>query len=182
MRLRQRSVDQIVELGFDGYALGGLSVGEERTPMFDVVQATAPRLPVDQPRYFMGIGDPAGMLAVIERGIDMFDCVIPTRLGRTGTVLTRTGRMNMRNARFRRDERPLDDACSCAACRRFTRAYLRHLLTQGEALGLILLSEHNLRYLLDLTTDARHAIETGAFAGFRSRTLERIEDEDSRSS
>lgn len=174
--LRQRSIEDIAALDLDGYALGGLSVGEERARMLDTVADAAPALPASQPRYFMGIGDPTGVLAVIERGIDMFDCVMPTRLGRTGTALTRTGRMNLRNARFRRDERPLDDGCPCAACRRFSRAYIRHLLTQGETLGHTLLSEHNLRYLLDLTTQARHAIETGDFEHFCSKTLARLED------
>ncbi len=182
LQLRQRSIEDIVALDFDGYALGGLSVGEERSPMFDAVEASTSQLPASQPRYFMGIGDPAGMLAVIERGIDMFDCVMPTRLGRTGTALTRTGRMNIRNARFRRDERPLDESCSCAACRRFSRAYLRHLVTQGEALALMLLSEHNLKYLLDLTAEARYAIENGGFASFRSSTLDRLEDVGARAS
>ncbi|MFQ5427047.1 MAG: tRNA guanosine(34) transglycosylase Tgt, partial [Gaiellales bacterium] len=174
--LRRRSIDDIVSLGFDGYAIGGLSVGEERGPMLAAVAEAAAALPADRARYIMGIGDPEGVLGVIERGIDMFDCVFPTRLGRTGTALTRTGRLNLRNARFLRDDRPLDLECACDACSRFSRAYLRHLVTQDEALALILLSEHNLRFLLDVTAGARTAIERGGFAVFKRSTLDRYSE------
>ena len=126
------------ELGFDGHALGGLLVGEERDARLDTVEWAAPLLPAERPRYFMGIGDPAGILEVIERGVDMFDCVLPTRMGRTGSALTWEGRLNLRNARFARDRRPLDDGCDCPACSRFSRAYLRHLVNQQELLGLLL--------------------------------------------
>ena len=138
--LRRRSTEEIVSLGFDGHALGGLSVGEERGRMLDTVEWAAQLLPPERPRYFMGIGDPAGILGVVRRGIDMFDCVLPTRLGRTGSALTWDGRLNLRNAAFARDLRPLDEGCPCAACTRFSRAYIRHLVTQHELLGLILLS------------------------------------------
>ena len=114
--LRRRSIAEIVELDFDGHALGGLSVGEARDPMFETVAEAAPLLPADKPRYFMGIGDPEGILEVIERGVDMFDCVLPTRMGRTGTALTSTGRLNLKNARFARDQAPLDESCDCPAC------------------------------------------------------------------
>ena len=117
--------------------------------MLDTVEWAAQLLPPDRPRYFMGIGDPVGILDVVRRGIDMFDCVLPTRLGRTGSALTWDGRLNLRNAMFARDPRPLDEGCPCAACTRFSRAYIRHLVTQRELLGLILLSEHNVRFLLD---------------------------------
>jgi queuine tRNA-ribosyltransferase len=172
--LRRRSIADIAALGFDGHALGGLSVGEERQTMLDTVAWSAPLLPAERPRYFMGIGDPAGILDVVERGIDMFDCVLPTRLGRTATALTWEGRLNLKNARFVRDERPLDDGCPCAACSRFSRAYLRHLVTQQELLGLALVSEHNVRFLLDLTRGARDAIATGRFAAYRAAALERL--------
>ena len=172
--LRRRSIGEIVELGFDGHALGGLSVGEDRRAMIDTVGWTAPLLPPERPRYFMGIGDPLGILDVIERGIDMFDCVLPTRLGRTGTALTWDGRLNLKNARFRLDERPLDEECSCAACARFSRAYLRHLVTQQELLGLVLLSEHNVRFLVELTAGARTAIERGEFGRYREAVLQRL--------
>jgi queuine tRNA-ribosyltransferase len=121
----------------------------------------------------MGIGDPEGILEVVERGVDMFDCVLPTRMGRTGTALTRTGRLNLRNARFARDPEPLDPECSCPACGRFSRAYLRHLVTQRELLGLVLLSIHNVHHLIELTVGARDAIERGAFAAYKARVLDR---------
>ena len=172
--LRRRSVEEIAALGFDGHALGGLSVGEDRGPMLETVAAAAPLLPAERPRYFMGIGDPAGILEVVERGIDMFDCVLPTRFGRTATALTREGRLNLRNARFVRDPRPLDEECSCAACTRFSRAYLRHLVSQQELLGLILLSEHNVRFLIDLTAGARSAIERGEYGSYKAAVLGRL--------
>jgi queuine tRNA-ribosyltransferase len=169
--LRARSIEEITALGFDGYALGGLSVGEPRPEMLDAVFWAAPLLPTDRPRYFMGIGDPEGILDVIARGIDVFDCVLPTRLGRTGTALTSHGRLNLRNARFARDPRPLDEGCGCPACARFSRAYIRHLVNQEELLGLRLLSVHNLRFLLDLTAGARAAIEAGRLADFTAAAL-----------
>jgi queuine tRNA-ribosyltransferase len=173
--LRRRSVEEVAALGFDGYALGGLSVGEDRAAMLDTVAWAAPLLPADRPRYFMGIGDPAGILEVVERGIDMFDCVLPTRLGRTGSALTWEGRLNLRNARFARDARPLAEDCSCRACTGFSRAYLRHLVNQQELLGLILLSEHNVRFLLDVTAGARAAIGRGELGAFKAAALERLD-------
>jgi queuine tRNA-ribosyltransferase len=143
--------------------------------MLETVAWSAPLLPADKPRYFMGIGDPVGILEVVERGIDMFDCVLPTRLGRTGSALTWEGRLNMRNARFTRDPRPLDEGCPCRACTGFSRAYLRHLVQQQELLGLILLSEHNVRFLLDLTAGARAAIERNELAAFKAAALDRLE-------
>jgi queuine tRNA-ribosyltransferase len=172
--LRRRSIEEIVEIGFDGHALGGLSVGESRDRMLDTVATAAPLLPADRPRYFMGIGDPIGILDVVERGIDMFDCVLPTRLGRTGSALTAVGRLNLRNARFARDPEPLDPECDCPACARFSRAYLRHLISQHEILGLRLLTLHNLRFLLRLTAGARAAIEGGRLADFRQETVSRF--------
>ena len=175
--LRARSIEEITALGFDGYALGGLSVGEPRPEMVEAVAWAAPLLPADRPRYFMGIGDPEGILAVIARGIDVFDCVLPTRLGRTGTALTSHGRLNLRNARFARDRTPLDERCRCAACARFSRAYVRHLVNQQELLGLRLLSLHNLCYVLDLTAGARAAIEAGRLADFTRETLAGVAQE-----
>jgi queuine tRNA-ribosyltransferase len=172
--LRTRSIEEIVALDFDGHALGGLSVGETRERMFDTVAWAAPLLPAGKPRYFMGIGDPEGILEVIERGIDMFDCVLPTRLGRTGTAVTSEGRLNLKNARFRRDPRPLDGDCDCTSCARFSRAYIRHLVKQQELLGLRLLTVHNLRFLLRLTAQARTAIERGELASFKSDVLARL--------
>jgi queuine tRNA-ribosyltransferase len=175
--LRRRSIEEIVELGFDGHALGGLSVGEERDPMFEAVAGATPQLPAEKARYFMGIGDPEGILEVIERGVDMFDCVLPTRMGRTGTALTSTGRLNLKNARFARDPGPIDEHCDCPACSRFSRAYIRHLVNQQELLGLRLLTAHNLRFLLRLTAGAREAIENRKLATFKADTLERLTTE-----
>jgi queuine tRNA-ribosyltransferase len=172
--LRARSIEGITALPFDGYALGGLAVGESKEEMLDCVEWAAPLLPERQPRYFMGIGDPEGILEVVARGTDMFDCVLPTRTARTGSALTWHGRLNLRNARYRTDARPLDADCDCPACERFTRAYIRHLVTQREILGLRLLSLHNLRFVLDLTARARAAIERGAFSSFRDDALARL--------
>ena len=172
--LRARSSADLVALDFDGYAIGGLSVGEERGPMFAATTDAAAALPAEKPRYFMGIGDPEGVIEVIARGVDMFDCVLPTRTARTGSALTWEGRLNLRNARFARDPRPLDEGCACPACTRFTRAYIRHLVNQEEILGLRLLSLHNLRFLLDLVAAARQAIERGAFGSWSADALNRF--------
>ena len=142
--------------------------------MLETVAWAAPLLPAEQPRYFMGIGDPEGILEVVERGVDMFDCVLPTRMGRTGSAITWGGRLNLRNARFARDDRPLEEGCPCPACSRFSRAYLRHLVNQQELLGLRLLTLHNLHFLLDLTAAARKAIETGKLANFKADALGRL--------
>jgi queuine tRNA-ribosyltransferase len=172
--LRGRSIAEITALPFDGFALGGLAVGESKGEMLECVEWAAPALPATHPRYFMGIGDPVGVLEVIGRGIDMFDCVLPTRTARTGSAITWDGRLNLRNAAYRADARPLDADCDCPACERFTRAYIRHLVTQRELLGLRLLSLHNLRFVLDLTARARVAIEQGAFSSFRDEALARL--------
>jgi queuine tRNA-ribosyltransferase len=172
--LRPRSIAEITELDFDGYALGGLSVGEPRELTLDATAWAALLLPEEKPRYFMGIGDAAGILEVVERGIDMFDCVLPMRTARTGAALTWEGRLNMKNARFAADPRPLDEDCGCPACARFSRAYIRHLVNQQELLGLRLLSLHNLRFVLDVTAGARAAIVDGELASFKARALERL--------
>ncbi len=170
--LRERSIAGIVELGFDGYALGGLAVGESRQAMLDAVADAAPLLPADRARYFMGLGDAEGILEVIGRGVDMFDCVLPTRTARTGSALTARGRVNLRNARFARDPRPLEEGCDCPACTRFSRAFVRHLVTQREVLGLRLLSLHNLAFTLRLTAGARSAIRQGTFEAYRRDALD----------
>lgn len=172
--LRRRSIAEITELGFDGYALGGLAIGESRAEMFETTAWAAQLLPAHQPRYFMGIGDPEGILEVIDRGVDMFDCVLPTRTARTGSALTWEGRLNLRNARFARDPAPLDENCSCPACARFSRAYIRHLVNQQELLGHRLLSLHNLRFVLELTANARAAIEQGRLAAYKAEALGRL--------
>jgi queuine tRNA-ribosyltransferase len=172
--LRARSARHLTGLPFAGYAIGGLSVGEEREIMFDVTASTAALLPAGRPRYFMGIGDPEGILRVIGSGVDMFDCVLPTRLGRTGSATTWDGRLNLRNARFARDDGPLQEGCACPACGRFSRAYIRHLITQDELLGLRLLTLHNLSFLLELCREARRAIIERRFRAFSEAALERL--------
>ena len=174
-RLRRQSIDEIASLGFDGHALGGLAIGEDRRLMFETVGWATAELPATDARYFMGIGDAEGILEVFERGIDMFDCVLPTRLGRTGTALIPTGRLNLKNARFARDPAPLQEDCDCPACTRFSRAYIRHLVNQQELLGLRLLSLHNLRFLLTLTAGARAAIERGEFSSYKRDALARLQ-------
>ena len=169
--LRGGSIQGIVSLPFDGFALGGLAVGESRAAMLETVGWAAPMLPEERPRYFMGLGDAEGVLEVIARGIDMFDCVLPTRTARTGSALTARGRLNLRNARFARDPRPLEDGCGCPACARFSRAFVRHLVNQRELLGLRLLTLHNLWFTLRLTAGAREAITRGAFDAYRSDAL-----------
>jgi queuine tRNA-ribosyltransferase len=172
--LRRRSIEEITALDFDGYALGGLSVGEPRELTLDATGWAAPLLPDDRPRYFMGIGDAQGIIEVIERGIDMFDCVLPTRTARTGSALTWEGRLNLRNARFAADPGPLEEDCGCPACARFSRAYIRHLINQQELLGLRLLTLHNLYFVLGVTARARAAIEAGELASFKRQALERL--------
>jgi queuine tRNA-ribosyltransferase len=172
--LRRRSAEELLELDFDGNAIGGLAIGEDRELMFDTTDWLTPLLPAEKPRYFMGIGDPEGILEVIEAGVDMFDCVLPTRTARTGSALTWEGRLNLRNARFARDPAPLDETCDCPACTTFSRAYIRHLVNQDELLGHRLLSLHNLRFVLELTRRAREAIRLGAFAGYKREALERL--------
>jgi queuine tRNA-ribosyltransferase len=173
--LRRRSVEEIAELGFDGHALGGLAIGESKEQMLETTAWATELLPTDRPRYFMGIGDPVGILEVIERGIDMFDCVLPTRNARTGSALTWEGQLNIKGARFARDPRPLVEGCPCPACTRFSRAYVRHLLNQQEILGLRLLSLHNLRFLLDLVAGARDAIERGRLQSYKEQALARLQ-------
>ncbi|MCX6364108.1 MAG: tRNA guanosine(34) transglycosylase Tgt [Actinobacteria bacterium] len=170
--LRRRSAAEITGVGFDAYAIGGLSVGERGDERLATVELMDEVLPADRLRYFMGIGDPIGMLEVVRRGVDVFDCVLPTRLARTGTAFSREGRLNLRNARFAADLQPLDEACDCYACRTFTRAYVRHLVLQKEMLGAQLLSQHNLRVLIRLTEDARVAIRAGRFADFANHVAE----------
>ncbi|MCP9486536.1 MAG: tRNA guanosine(34) transglycosylase Tgt [Gaiellaceae bacterium MAG52_C11] len=172
--LRRRSIVELTALELDGYALGGLAVGESREEMFAATAWAAPLLPMERPRYFMGIGDAEGILRVIEAGIDLFDCVLPTRTARTGSALTGTGRLNLRNAGFARDPRPLEEGCGCSTCARFSRAYVRHLINQQELLGLRLLSLHNLHFLLELTAGARAAIERGELGAYTAERLSRL--------
>ena len=172
--LRRESLERTVEIGFDGYAIGGLSVGEKKTVTFEVVEEIAPCMPADQPRYLMGVGTPEDLVAAVARGVDMFDCVLPTRNGRTGQAFTSLGKLNIKNARYALDERPLDEACECAVCRRHTRAFLRHLYLSGEMLARILLTHHNLAFFLDTMRRVRQAIRSCQFAKFRREFTEQL--------
>jgi queuine tRNA-ribosyltransferase len=156
--LRYKSIDALTDIGFDGYAVGGLAVGEGQEMMFKVLDFTMPRMPKDTPRYLMGVGKPDDIVGAVERGIDMFDCVMPTRSGRTGQGFTRRGAINLKNARHKDDTRPIDDACVCPACTQYSRAYLHHLIKSGEMLGAILLTWHNLQFYQDLMAGLRTAI------------------------
>jgi queuine tRNA-ribosyltransferase len=172
--LRRESLERTVEVGFDGYAIGGLSVGEEKPVMYEVVEQLAPLMPDERPRYLMGVGTPEDLVECVARGVDMFDCVMPTRNGRNGQAFTSRGRLNIKNAQWSRDARPLDDACACSVCRRHSRAYLRHLFTSGEMLAAVLLSHHNLAFFLDTMRRVRQAIRSGEFTRFRLEFIERI--------
>lgn len=170
--LRQEAADRVVELGFSGYAVGGLSVGEPRELAYTLLDAVTARLPAASPRYLMGVGGPPDLLEAITRGVDMFDCVLPTRVARTGTIFTRSGRVNVRNARYRDDHTPPDPDCRCRVCLRYTRAYLRHLFHADEMLGPRLATYHNLAFLATLMEGAREAIGADRFEAWRRTTLD----------
>src|SRR6266446_923164 len=172
--LRRESLERTLEIGFDGYAIGGLSVGEEKCVMRDVIEDVAPRMPADKPRYLMGVGTPEDLIEAVARGVDMFDCVLPTRNGRNGQAFTSQGRLNIKNARYLNDQRPLDDACECSVCLRHSRAFIRHLYQSGEMLAGILLTHHNLAFFLDTMRRVRQAIRSGQFAKFRREYTEKI--------
>ena len=159
--LRRRSAEALIEIGFDGYALGGLAVGETQAAMFETLDAAVPHLPAGKPRYLMGVGKPDDIAGAVLRGIDMFDCVIPTRSGRNAQAFTRTGTLNLRNARHADDPAPLDAACACPACRQFSRAYLHHAVKANEIIAAMLLTWHNLTYYQDLMKSLRAAIAEG---------------------
>jgi queuine tRNA-ribosyltransferase len=172
--LRARSAEATQQVGFPGYALGGLGIGEEPSVRYDVVEHTTSLLAPDAPRYLMGVGTPRDLLECMTRGVDMFDCVLPTRNARNGTLFTRTGRMNIKGATYARDDRPADPECACYACRHFSRAYLRHLYVSDEILGLRLNTIHNLHYYETLMREARAAIEAGTFAVWKDGCLGRM--------
>ena len=159
--LRRDSAEALTRIGFDGYAIGGLAVGEPQSVMFEMIEATEPHLPAGRPRYLMGVGKPADLVGAVCRGVDMFDCVLPTRSGRTGQAFTRRGAINLRNARHKEDPRALDPSCQCPACGPYSRAYLHHLVRSSEMLGAILLTLHNLHYYQELMAGLREAIEAG---------------------
>ena len=165
--LRRESAEALVQIGFDGYAIGGVSVGEPEEEMMRAIENSEPFLPNDKPRYAMGLGTPPQMIEMIARGVDMFDCVLPTRLARNGTAFTATGSLNLKNAEFTMQKGPIEEGCSCPTCREFSRGYIRHLIKGEEILGLRLITLHNLHFYLELMNRARQAIENGAFAEFR---------------
>ncbi len=173
--LRKRSAETLVDIGFDGYALGGLSVGETKPMMHEMIEASAPYLPEDRPRYLMGVGTPEDLLEGVERGIDMFDCVMPTRNARNGTFFTSSGRVVIRNAQYERDRLPIDPECGCYTCGNYTRAYLRHLFNSGEVLALRLGTIHNLYFYLKLMRDIRESIVQGRFREFKLEFLRKRE-------
>ena len=169
--LRRRSADELTHIGFDGYAVGGLAVGEGQAAMFEVLEATLPHLPLDRPRYLMGVGKPDDMVGAALRGIDMFDCVLPTRSGRNGQAFTWNGPLNLRNARHAEDEAPLDAGCSCPACKAYSRAYLHHVVKAGEIIASMLLTWHNLTFFQDLMRAFRKAVTDGTSASFARNFL-----------
>jgi queuine tRNA-ribosyltransferase len=173
--LRRESAERTVAVGFDGYGIGGLSVGEPRHEMLPALEAAIAALPADRPRYLMGVGDPIGLVEGIARGVDLFDCVLPTRIARHGSVLTGTGRLQIRNAAFARDAGPLDPTCGCAVCARWSRAYVRHLLQVGEPTALRLLTWHNLAWTLALIERTRAAISDGTLDSVRREVAEAYE-------
>jgi queuine tRNA-ribosyltransferase len=164
--LRRISSDKLVETGFDGYAVGGLAVGEGQAEMLRVLDFAVPMLPAERPRYLMGVGKPDDIVGAVERGIDMFDCVLPTRSGRTGQAFTRDGPINIKNARFAEDRAPVDPACQCPVCATWSRAYIHHLVRAGEILGSMLMTEHNVNFYQDLMGDLRAAIGEGKLARY----------------
>ena len=169
--LRERAVTEIAALGFDGIAVGGVSVGEPEKEMLEVLDWCAPVLPPEKPHYLMGVGTPRQLVAGVARGVDMFDCVLPTRLGRNGSAYTPTGTMPVKAGRYKADFRPIDEACGCYACRNFTRAYIRHLLNQNEILGLRLLTLHNLHFYLEAMRQVRQHLEAGTFQDFHDHFM-----------
>lgn len=164
--LRKRSADALIDIGFDGYAIGGLAVGEGQEAMFATLEFAPQQLPADRPRYLMGVGKPDDLVGAVERGVDMFDCVLPSRSGRNGQAFTWNGPINLRNARFAEDQEPLDSRCNCDTCATYSRAYLLHLVKSGEILGAMLMTEHNIAFYQQLMQAMREAIGEGRFAAF----------------
>ena len=176
--LRLQSLERTVEIGFDGYAIGGLSVGEEKDVMYGVLEYLGPKMPSDSPRYLMGVGTPEDLIEAVGRGIDMFDCVMPARNGRTGGAFTSRGKINIRNAKYITSDRPIDPDCACSVCRRYSLGYIRHLYQAGEMNAATLISHHNLAFYLDTMKRVRQSIKSGTFARFRDEFLAKLEEND----
>lgn len=175
--IRIEHAKRIAEMELDGYALGGLAVGESHEEMYHIIEETVPYLPENKPTYLMGVGTPANILEAVERGVDFFDCVYPARNGRHGHAYTNHGKMNLLNAKFELDDRPLDETCDCPVCRHYSRAYIRHLLKAKEMLGLRLMVTHNLYFYNTLMEEIREAIEQGRFGEYKKQKLEQLEEE-----
>lgn len=172
--LREQSLHELLAIGFDGYAIGGLSVGEDKQIMYSVIHHITPKLPEDKPRYLMGVGTPEDLIESVAQGVDMFDCVLPTRNARNGNLFTGRGRINIKNARYKNDARPIDESCKCETCSRYSRAYIRHLYISGEILASVLSSLHNISFYLDTMGRIRQAIRLGAFKEFHQSFLEEL--------
>lgn len=177
--LRRESLERTVEIGFDGYAIGGLSVGEKKSVMNEVLDFLAPKMPPDAPRYLMGVGTPEDLIEAVNCGVDMFDCVIPTRNGRTGSAFTSRGKLNIRNAKFARGDGPLDPDCPCSVCRRYSLGYLRHLYQAGEMNAAIMISHHNVAFFLETMRRVRESIISGSFQAFKTDFLGLLGENDS---
>ncbi len=169
--LREYSAKETVKIGFDGYSIGGTSVGEDKPTMYQMVDDAIRYLPEDKPRYLMGVGDPVDLLEGVERGVDMFDCVLPTRIARHGNAFTRKGKMNVKNAKYKEDFTPIEDGCDCYACKHYTKAYIRHLITADETFGARLLSIHNIRFLIRMMEEIRTSIEKEMFQDYKRSFL-----------
>ena len=176
--IRIAQAQQIAEMDLDGYAVGGLAVGETHEEMYQILDAVVPYLPVNKPTYLMGVGTPANILEAVDRGVDFFDCVYPSRNGRHGHVYTKHGKLNLYNAKYELDERPIEEGCQCPACRRYSRAYIRHLLKAKEMLGMRLCVLHNLYYYNTLMEEIRDAIDAGRYKEFKKETLNRMEEKE----
>ncbi len=174
--LRKKSADELTALPFDGFSIGGLSVGEGHDVMMEILEQTICHLPGDRPRYLMGVGTPVDIVEAVSRGVDMFDCVLPTRNARNGMLFTRNGKMSLKQARYRLDPSPPDESCNCYTCRNFSRAYLRHLFVSGEILSSILNSIHNLHFYLELMSDIRHSIRERCFDDLKKKVKEMYHD------
>ena len=173
--LRKFSAEETVKMDFDGYSIGGTSVGEDKDTMYRMIDYAIKYLPLDKPRYLMGVGDPIDLLEGVERGVDMFDCVLPTRIARHGNAFTHSGKMNLKNSKFKEDFTPIEESCECYTCKNYTRSYIRHLLIAGEQLSGRLLSIHNIRFLIKLTEDIRKAIDEDKFDEFKEEFINKYE-------
>ena len=173
--LREFSAKETVKIGFDGYSIGGTSVGEDKETMYKMIDDGIRYLPSDKPRYLMGVGEPIDIIEGVIRGIDMFDCVLPTRIARHGNAFTRNGKINIKNSKYKADFTPIEENCDCYACKNYTKAYIRHLIICGESLGGTLLSIHNIRFLIKLTEELREAIKTDTLLDYKDEFLKKYQ-------